>query len=108
MVTQGLREAWTAQRNTAGKTFLALAVLLRASASLGKPVIFSPLKIPLDVYVSPVFFTPRTTSKRSTVRRDALRHIIRVRAIWSDVCGEPVLHAKNRSGDASEFVLFWN
>jgi hypothetical protein len=38
----------------AGKTFRALAIL----ASRGKPVILNPLKIPLDVYVSPMFFTP--------------------------------------------------
>jgi hypothetical protein len=30
----------------------------RYPASRGKPVILNPLKIPLDVYVSPTFFTP--------------------------------------------------
>jgi hypothetical protein len=34
-------------------------------ATLRKPVICLSWQIPLDVYVSPVFFTPRTTSKRS-------------------------------------------
>ena len=54
MVTQGLGGAWTAEPNAAAKTFRALAVLLRASgvsATRRKPVIFNPLKIPLDVYV---------------------------------------------------------
>jgi hypothetical protein len=84
-----------------------LSALLR-SRSAQKAGVLPSWQIPLDVYVSPVFFTPRTTSMRSTVRRDELRHITRVRAISSDVCGEPVLHAKDRSGDASEFVSFWN
>jgi hypothetical protein len=35
-------------------------------ASRRKPVICRPGKIPLDIYISPVFRTPRKTSKRST------------------------------------------
>ncbi len=41
-------------RNAAGKTFRALCI----PASRGKPVIFTPLKIPLGACASPMFFTP--------------------------------------------------
>jgi hypothetical protein len=54
MVTPGLREAWTAQRNAAGKTFCVFAVLLHAE-SQGFAI---PCQIPLDVYVSPRFVRP--------------------------------------------------
>jgi hypothetical protein len=50
----GLRGAWKAQRNAAGKPFCAFAVL----ASRRKPVICHPWQTPLDVYVSPCFARP--------------------------------------------------
>jgi hypothetical protein len=83
MVAQRLREAWTtkrsvverlqgapehergvrheapntAQRNVAEKTFCAFSILYRAENLW----FANPWQTPLDVYVSPLFFTPRHT-----------------------------------------------
>jgi len=63
----GLRGAWTAQRNAAGKPFCAFAILRRTESQW----FADPWQTPLVACDEPVFGTFQTTSKRSTcgVRR---------------------------------------
>jgi hypothetical protein len=52
----GLRGAWTAQRNAAGKPFCAFAILRRTESQW----FADPWQTPLVACDEPVFFTPRS------------------------------------------------
>ena len=63
----GLARSRDSTAQCCGQNFLGF----RYRASPRKPVICRPWQIPLDVYVSPVFFTPRPISSGSRLARCA-------------------------------------
>src|ERR1700730_11553940 len=68
MATLGLRGAWTAQRNAAGNTFCAIAILQRAESRW----FAFPWQTPLVACDEPCFSRPGSRARAST----------RVRAAW--------------------------